>query len=88
MNVPAIWFQHARFDHVAHRALKCESCHAGVEQSRDHHDVLLPGIATCLQCHGPAGSGPDGSARGGASSGCTECHRYHNGDRSLQGLGA
>jgi predicted CXXCH cytochrome family protein len=88
VNVPAIWFQHARFDHVAHRALKCETCHAGVERSRDHHDVLLPGIATCLQCHGPAGSSPDGSARGGASSGCTECHRYHNGDHPLQGLGA
>jgi hypothetical protein len=88
VNVPAIWLQHAKFDHVAHRALECASCHQGVEQSRDHHDVLLPGISTCLQCHASAPSSLTAHASGGAGSGCTECHRYHNGDQPLQGPGA
>jgi hypothetical protein len=88
VNVPVIWFQHARFDHGAHRAVDCATCHDVVEQSRDHHDVLLPGISTCLKCHGPAPSSLTGPASGGAGSGCTECHRYHNGDQPLQGLGA
>jgi hypothetical protein len=59
-----------------------------VDQSRDHHDVLLPGISVCIQCHGSAPSSLTGLASGGAGSGCTECHRYHNGDQPLQGLGA
>ncbi len=32
-NVPEIWMKHARFDHSAHRALECKSCHSGVESS-------------------------------------------------------
>lgn len=58
-------------------------------------DVLIPGIDNCVQCHAPAkGSGgwfgttSRGSISGGASIDCNECHRYHNGDRLLQGLGA
>ncbi len=56
-------------------------------------DVLLPAIDNCVQCHAPAKEqgGWFGSARastGGASFDCTECHRYHNGDRTSQGAGA
>jgi hypothetical protein len=88
VNVPAIWFAHARFDHRAHRALNCAACHRDVEGSRDHLDVLIPGIAECLNCHGSAKSSALVLAAGGAGSSCTDCHRYHNGDQPMQGLGA
>ncbi len=57
-------------------------------------DVLIPAIDNCVQCHAPskASGGWFASAasasNGGASFDCTECHRYHNGDNSLQGPGA
>jgi hypothetical protein len=58
-------------------------------------DYLNPGIDNCVQCHAPAksnagwlGMGPTASPTGGVSFDCTECHRYHNGDNTLQGYGA
>ena len=59
-------------------------------------DYLNPGIDNCVQCHAPAPSagwtggliGGSANATGGASFNCTECHRYHNGDKPLEGLGA
>jgi hypothetical protein len=56
-------------------------------------DLLIPGIDNCVQCHAPARStggwfASSTEMTGGASFDCTECHRYHNGDRSLQGYGA
>jgi len=84
----SLWFEHARFDHTAHRALKCSECHAGATNSKENPDPgLLPKIAHCVECHAPAQS-TAGRARGGASVACTECHRYHNGDHPAQGLGA
>jgi hypothetical protein len=80
-NVKAIWFEHARFDHAAHRALDCKACHAAAEKSEQSTDVLIQGRDTCLQCHAPA-------AAGRARSDCAECHRYHNGDAPLAGIGA
>jgi hypothetical protein len=57
-------------------------------------DYLNPGIDNCVQCHAPAqksggwlGMGTS-TMTGGASADCTECHRYHNGDKVLQGYGA
>lgn len=57
-------------------------------------DVNLPGLDNCVKCHAPA-KGQGGwfassstAGTGGASYDCTECHRYHNGDRPLQGEGA
>ena len=32
-------------------------------------DVLMPAVTTCRDCHQP---------KGGARSGCVECHRYHD----------
>jgi hypothetical protein len=75
-----IWFDHAVFNHTAHRAVECTACHEGAEKSTDREDVLLPGIANCQQCH-QAGAG-------GARSNCTECHHYHHGDDPRQGIGA
>jgi hypothetical protein len=94
-NIPATWFQHAAFDHAAHRAVSCKECHAGAypegqgpqvsdlasaPPSTDHRDVLLPGIKTCRQCHAPSHRS-EGLALGGAGHECTECHTYHDGPR-------
>jgi Doubled CXXCH motif (Paired_CXXCH_1) len=85
--VPEVWLQHALFDHSAHRALQCLQCHPQASSSASRSDILLPGIENCLRCHGPA-EVRGGVARGGAGSNCTECHRYHNGDRTLEGKGS
>lgn len=82
-----VWQEHAFFNHTTHRALNCAACHADVDLSRENGDVpLLPDITKCVTCHSPAGT-LCGSARS-ASTSCTECHRYHNGDNPDQGLGA
>jgi len=86
--VNSLWFEHARFDHTAHRALECAACHAGASNSKENPDLgLLPKIGRCVECHAPAQS-VEGRARGGAGAACAECHRYHNGDHPAQGVGA
>jgi hypothetical protein len=69
-SVTARWFQHAVFDHEQHRMSTCTSCHPRALTSQETVDVLLPGIATCRQCHLP---GADA-----AESRCFECHTYHD----------
>ena len=69
-NIAARWFQHAVFDHEQHRMLTCTSCHSQALTSQETKDVLLPGIATCQQCHHPGAEG--------AESRCFECHVYHD----------
>ncbi len=64
------WLPHARFDHQAHQMLACASCHAAALTSRETSDVLLPGIATCQQCHHPGDEA--------AEARCFECHTYHD----------
>ena len=67
------WFQHANFDHRAHRLLDCTSCHTQALKSRETSDVLLPGIKICQQCH------RSGRAQAEAAEGrCFECHSYHD----------
>jgi hypothetical protein len=83
-----VWFKHARFSHLAHRAVDCKSCHPQADPknpraSTDSGDVMLPGIDNCVQCHAPKTA-----SGGGARFDCTECHRYHNGGDPLQGIGA
>jgi hypothetical protein len=91
-GVPRVWFSHARFDHAAHRDLGCAVCHAGVGDSITATDVLLPPMEQCLECHSAGGdqaAGERGRSRSGAAgSSCTTCHRYHNGDHPLEGIGA
>lgn len=98
-NVPEIWFTHAVFDHSAHRAVSCRDCHARAyalekDASSVNTDVILPGIDNCVKCHAPSSRGGGWLSRssatdtGGVAFDCTECHRYHNGDHSQQGLGA
>jgi Cytochrome c7 and related cytochrome c len=97
-NVPRVWFKHALFNHAAHRAVNCRSCHPGAfaidvegkpnpNASATHKDVLVPGVQNCLECHGPQ-TWNDGKLRGGARFNCTECHRYHGGDDPFHGFGA
>jgi hypothetical protein len=93
-NTPAIWFEHARFDHSAHRAMSCVSCHpveGRAYKAGEIEPVFVPGIENCRQCHAPAyrveiGGGSE--PRGGVRHDCVECHRYHSGDYSLQGIGS
>ena len=80
-----VWQKSALFDHRAHRALACTECHAGAKTSTQNgQEPLLPAISRCVSCHAAEGSTQPGSA----SAACTECHRYHNGDRADQGLSA
>jgi Class III cytochrome C family len=85
-NTPAIWFEHASFDHSSHRAMNCTSCHP-----IDGRPVLVPGIDNCRQCHAPSQRieiNGTVETRGGVRHDCVDCHRYHNGDFSLQGIGS
>jgi len=89
-EIPVRWFTHAKFEHQAHiRATTakataesknpCEHCHrpdVAASKSTQTSDVLLPGIASCQECH---------SSAGGASMQCVTCHQFHkrNVHRSL-----
>lgn len=69
-NVTTHWMPQAKFDHEAHGAFTCISCHEKALNSAASSEVLLPGIATCQTCHAP---GPDH-----AEARCFECHTYHD----------
>lgn len=69
-QLTARWLQHGEFDHEAHQMVKCESCHAKAQDSRETSDVLIPGVQTCRACHH---SGQDA-----AEARCFECHTYHD----------
>lgn len=87
-KVPTVWLPHAQFSHATHRAVECTSCHPRADADAEGAstraaDILLPGIEVCVRCHAPASRNG-----GGALFHCTECHRYHNGDAPLHGVGA
>ncbi|HVC51600.1 MAG TPA: cytochrome c3 family protein [Stellaceae bacterium] len=63
----------AQFDHAAHATSKCEDCHAA-RKSQSSSDVLIPGIQTCLRCHG----GETAALR--TQSTCITCHVFHHTD--------
>jgi hypothetical protein len=69
-HVKLQWLPHARFDHDAHTGFSCAGCHANALTSTRETDILIPGIATCQQCHAPGA--------GFAESRCFECHTYHD----------
>lgn len=98
-----VWFEHARFNHVFHRGVRCADCHPGTEAKfkeetgetdwTDREPVRIRGVDSCKQCHSPAGTkvdlgGGTSFVGGGVRSACAECHSYHNGDHPLQGRGA
>jgi hypothetical protein len=91
-EIPSVWMPRAVFDHSAHRAVNCRECHARAysdapKASQASSDVMIPGIATCQRCHTERRDDRR-EPSGGASTRCTECHRYHNGDRPFEGRGA
>ncbi|TRW14836.1 cytochrome c3 family protein [Glacieibacterium frigidum] len=61
-----------QFPHKRHTAVKCESCHAAATSSTAS-DVLLPGVASCRECHGKVTAGATVPAT------CDTCHGYHEG---------
>lgn len=83
----SLWYESARFDHAAHRAVDCAACHKDAKESKDQSVSLLPNISQCVDCHAPSTT-RDGKPVGGAGVSCVECHRYHNGDHPAQGTGA
>ncbi len=68
------WLPHSVFSHEAHQMLDCTACHARTPHSKETADVLLPGIATCRQCHASRRLAPADSAQAR----CFECHQYHD----------
>ena len=60
----------ARFDHAKHAPIECDHCH-DARHSQASSDVLVPGIATCVTCHGAE------TASFKARSTCTSCHVFH-----------
>lgn len=64
------YFRHGWFDHRAHGAVPCASCHAAM-RSNSASDLLVPGIATCRSCHGGESTSKP------VASTCAMCHDYH-----------
>jgi hypothetical protein len=91
VTIPTVWFESARFDHASHRASDCKVCHPmpqiGSGKLDEREKINILGIETCRQCHAPPGGTKD-APTGGVTSGCTDCHSYHNGGHGLQGRGA
>lgn len=50
-KIPSRWLSHSEFHHEPHRLLSCTACHAGVAQSKNTGDVLIPSIDICRACH-------------------------------------
>jgi predicted CXXCH cytochrome family protein len=67
------WLKQGSFNHSAHVASECTACHAAALKSEKASDVLIPGIATCQQCHTSSLT-----HKGAAGGTCLECHQYHN----------
>ncbi len=66
--IPDRWLIRGQFDHSKHFKIACTQCH-DAEHSRETADVILPGKATCAECHSP---------RGGVASSCSTCHTFHS----------
>jgi hypothetical protein len=76
--LPVRWLPQSRFDHGAHRLLRCVECHGGAPTSAKASDVLVPRIASCRSCHHPDG----------AADRCSECHTYHGATGPVEMNGA
>jgi len=80
-NLPRQWYTAAHFTHGPHlqiAGINCDTCHAPARTSRQTRDVLLPGIASCLPCHGIPGEGGE-TPHGWTPTRCVTCHYYHEG---------
>ena len=79
VHLTQAWFPAASFDHSRHGTTltACTTCHAA-QHSTDAHDVLMPGIESCRQCHAGAAS----TTTGKVASGCPSCHVFHDSRRA------
>lgn len=75
-RIPGAWLGRAQFSHQSHEMLGCLQCHTQASTSVATSDVMLPGIASCRECHNP---------RAGAPSNCTTCHLYHEPTPYIEG---
>lgn len=69
------YFNHGWFDHAPHDEEECSSCHAA-KTSGNANQLLIPGLASCRECHGGEDSNAD------VASSCASCHEYHAGEAS------
>ncbi len=88
-QIPDRWLPRSHFAHGAHEMLSCLACHEKAVSSERTQDILLPGIATCRECHAPPSARGSlarvGSALGfrnargdhSAPGSCVTCHAYH-----------
>jgi hypothetical protein len=81
-NLTTRWLRHGSFDHAAHAATECVSCHVGANNSEKTSDVLIPGIDNCRVCHNSQ------KTNSSASDKCFECHQYHDWSREEPRHGA
>ena len=65
------WLLRAKFTHGQHTTVGCANCHADAAKSESSGDILLPGIATCRNCHGGE------HATDKVPSSCVSCHDFH-----------
>jgi pSer/pThr/pTyr-binding forkhead associated (FHA) protein len=74
------FFPHANFSHLAHdtELTGCDDCHSASD-SESAHDVLIPGIETCRDCHGSGNARRNSSTQ--TASACIMCHSFHFPDK-------
>lgn len=71
VNLQTRYLTNGRFEHEDHVQEPCASCHKA-STSGAASDLLLPGIATCRECHGG-----ERATEADVPSGCAMCHSYH-----------
>lgn len=75
VRLTSAFFSHANFSHAAHdTAASCDSCH-DASASTGSHDVLIPAIETCRECHGSAIARRNTASQ--IPSTCIMCHSFH-----------
>jgi predicted CXXCH cytochrome family protein len=77
VRVSGQWYVDAKFTHARHATMACEDCHAGAAKSDTASDLLIPGIATCRDCHGGTHSARK------VQSTCIDCHDFHRSDQLM-----
>ena len=70
------FFPHASFSHAAHdtEVTSCTLCHAALD-SESAHDLLIPDIENCRDCHGSAVARRNDASQ--TPSTCIMCHGFH-----------
>ncbi|MFQ6004994.1 MAG: FHA domain-containing protein [Woeseia sp.] len=80
VRLTAFFFPHANFSHAAHdtEMTSCDGCH-GASLSASSHDVLIPGIESCRDCHGSGSARRNDASQ--IASACIMCHSFHFPDK-------